>query len=150
MNLSEVLTPIANEGGSPVPCLTEQPALTAATCAAILATIAPAIAVSFAQTYVPNARSTSHDCSGGFSPVLQVPAAAGLPSSTPHDGPRYYHCLREATAPVASPQVRPIRAFRSRNGVDAAADSDDVDGAADRRRIVGEDRARVSWRTRRR
>ena len=111
MNLSDVLGPLAAEGSSQVPCLTGQPALPAATCAVILTQIGPAIAVNFAHNYPAGNSKAIKACTGGISPVLQVPAAAGLPLNTPKDGPLYYHCLRAQSGSVASPQVRPIRAF---------------------------------------
>ena len=112
MNASDVLVPLAAEASTPVPCLTGQPALSAANCAIILGGIAPAIAVNFSHNYPAGNTKAIKSCTGGISPVLQVPAAAGLPGSTPHDGPLYYHCLRAQTGSVASPQVRPVRAFK--------------------------------------
>ncbi len=109
-NLDGMLAALSAEVAS-VPCFTGQPALPASTCAGILATIAPAIAVSFAQTYVPGPTKASGACSGALSPLLVVPAAGGLPADTPHDGPRFFHCIRQVSPPVASPQVRPVRAF---------------------------------------
>ncbi len=111
MNLTGMLSDLAAEGGTLVPCLTGQPAITAAVCASILSNIAPALAQNFGPTLNNATHSAATACSGAIAPVFVVPAALGLPSTEPHDGSGRYHCIREVSAPTASPQVRPVRAF---------------------------------------
>ena len=111
MNLTGLLNDLAAEGGIPVPCLTGQPALTAAVCASVLSNIAPALAQNFGPTLIVETHSAGAACTGNVAPVFQVPAALGLPPTEPTDGAGRYHCLRQVTRPIASPQVRPVRAF---------------------------------------
>jgi hypothetical protein len=96
--------------GAPTPPLA-QCALSAATCAAILDNVAPATAKHFGRTVVSGGTKAIGACGGSISPILIVPAAAGLLATVPHDGSGTNHCVRQASAPAASPQVRPVRAF---------------------------------------